>query len=260
MPNPLVSYQKIRFANILKLIGKLTLAIDAETLHDLRVELKRTRFLKTIIAQYEKKQLVKRAYEPFKKLFKKLGKVRGQQVNLYRLGTTLPDDAESKARQHFQSKHQKLEKKLKKSLKKCEADLQAGITAMNTMIKQLPDWDETEFLKALKRQVAKHFNKKTSEKPLHRGRHVLKAVIYSSELSKRMASKVGSWFNLETVINLEDAIGDWHDLSLLLRGKSGHLLTRKAKKQIIKKKKAELKRIRLLIPDLILSNPTTPDV
>jgi CHAD domain-containing protein len=260
MPNPLVFYQKLRFTNILKLIGKLMLAMDTETLHDLRVELKRVRFLKTILVQHKKKKDVARAYAPFKKLFKKLGEIRSQHVNLYRLSTTLKQGAEPTALKHFQGKREKLEQKLKKSLAKSVNALRESMLALEIMIALLPNWSESDFLKSVKKQVAKKINKKTSEKNLHPARHVLKSVIYSVELSGSMASKINSTFNIEVVVNLEDAIGDWHDLSLLLKGKSGDLLTPKAKKQILKKKKAELKRIRQLIPNLRMSKSSISTV
>jgi CHAD domain-containing protein len=255
MPNPLVFYQKVRFTNILKLIGKLALAMDAETLHDLRVELKRVRFLKGILVQHKKKKEVDKAYEPFRKLFKKLGEIRGQHVNLYRLSTTVKKVVEPTALKHFQSKRERLEQKLKRRLSKSNNALHESMLAMEAMIVLLPDWSEADFIKSLKKQVVKKIKKKTPEKDLHPARHALKAIIYSAELSGSLASKIGSTFNMEVVVNLEDAIGDWHDLSLLLKGKSGDLLTPKAKKQILKKKKAELKRIRQLIPNLLIPKP-----
>lgn len=257
MPNSLVFYQKVRFANILKYIGKLAQAIDAETLHDLRVELKRVRFLKTILIHHKKKKDVDKAYAPFKKLFEKLGEIRGPHVNLYRLNTTLRMGVERKAQKHFQSKRERLEQNLRKYLVKSVDALRDSMAVMEAMIALLPNWNETDFLKSIKKQVDKKINKKTPEKNLHRARHALKAVIYSAELSSGMALKIHSTFNMETVVSLEDAIGDWHDLSILLKGKSGHLLTAKAKKQIQKKKKDELKRIRQLIPTLIVSNPSS---
>ena len=125
---------------------------------------------------------------------------------------------------------------------------------MEPMMALLPEWNENDFFKSIKKQVSRKINKKTSEKNLHQARHVLKSVIYSAELSSSMATKISSTFSMETVVSLEDAIGDWHDLSILLKGKSGDLLTTKAKKRIQKKKKDELKRIYQLIPELLLSN------
>jgi CHAD domain-containing protein len=254
MPNPLVFYQKVRFTYIQKLIGKLGQTMDAETLHDLRVELKRVRFLKTILVQHKKKKEVNKAYEPFKKLFKQLGKIRGQQVNLYRLSTTRKKGVEASAQKHFQRERETLEQKLKKSLTKSVNALRESMLAMEDMVALLPDWSEADLIKSLQKQVSKKIKKKTPEKNLHRARHVLKSIIYSAELSSSMASKIGSTFNMETVISLEDAIGDWHDLSILLKGKTSDLLTVQAKKQIRRKKKGELKRIYRLIPELLLSN------
>jgi CHAD domain-containing protein len=262
MPNPLVFYQKVRFANILKLMGKLEQAMDADTLHDLRVELKRVRFLKGILSQHKKKKEVDKAYEPFKKLFKKLGKIRGQHVNQYRLSTVLKNVVETTAQKHFQNKRERMEQKLRESLSKNVRSLHEGMFILKTIVAQLPKWNEKVFLRSLKKQVARKINKKTTEKNLHPARHTLKSVIYSAELSNSLASKISSAFNMETLVNLEDAIGDWHDLSILLKGKSGDLLTPKAKKEILKKKKTELKRIQQLIPNLLnrKSLPQQPNV
>lgn len=231
--------------------------MDAETLHDLRVELKRVRFLKNVLRENgEKKNKLDKAYKPFKNLFSQLGKIRGQHVNLYRLNSALKHNIEPIAQKHFHNKREKLERKLNETLSKNVDSLRTGMIAMESLVEQILEWEEASFVQSLKKQVRKRINKKTPDEKFHPVRHILKAVVYSSEISSSMAEAIGKIFNMDVVVNLEDAIGDWHDLSILLKGKSGKLLTKKAKKRINKKKKTERKRIKQLIPELFL-NPQT---
>jgi CRISPR/Cas system CSM-associated protein Csm2 small subunit len=88
---------------------------------------------------------------------------------------------------------------------------------------------------------------------LHGVRHLLlKAILYSAELSSVLANKIHNLFNMAVVHDLEDAVGDWHDLSLLLRGKTVKLLKSKTRRKIKAKKQEELKRIHHQIPKLFL--------
>lgn len=232
------------------LIEKLIISMEAETLHDLRVELKRVRFIKNILATHYKTNTLAKAYKPFKKLFKKLGELRGQHVNLYRLAATLKNNADTAARKHFEQKRQKLETKIKLGLELRKERLASGMHTLKKLVANLPEWNEKSYLKQLKKQAIRKVNKHTPTQELHKARHLLKAVVYSAELSDSTALNIGRTFNMTVVANLEDAIGDWHDLSLLLKGKTGQMLTRKAEVQIKQKRKAELKRIRKLIPNL----------
>ncbi len=252
MPNPLISYQQTRFASVLTLAKRLANNTDDETLHELRVELKRVRFIKNLLLQYLKDSRINKAYKPFRKLFKRLGKIRGQHVNIYRLKTVLNNQGEVSAQKRFETKKQKLEEQLHQSINKSTDDLHKGINALNLFALRIQSWSDDDFVRSLKKQVKKKLNKRTSEKKLHGARHLLKAVVYSTELSPELAGKISSVFNMSVVANLEDAIGDWHDLSLLLKGKTVQLLKSKVKRKIESKKRLELKRVRQQIPKLFL--------
>jgi hypothetical protein len=173
-------------------------------------------------------------------------------VSIYRLNSSLDNSTETSAQRHFQSKKEKLEKQLKESILAETADLNKAMEKMNGLASEIKSWKDDAFVRSLKKQVRKKINAKTPKEKLHNGRHLLKAVIYSTELSPVMAGKISSVFNMTVAANLEDAIGDWHDLSLLLKGKSSRLFTQKAKQKIQTKKKAELKRVRQQIPNLLL--------
>jgi CHAD domain-containing protein len=252
MPNPLISYQQTRFANVLTLTKRLAQHTDDETLHDLRVELKRIRFIKNVVLQYLEDSGINKAYKPFRKLFKKLGKIRGQHVNIYRLKTTLTNTSEPSAQKHFEKKKQRLEEQLLHLINKSMDGLHAGINTLNKFALRIKAWSDDDFVRSLKRQVRKRITKRTTKKNLHRARHLLKAVMYSAELSPVLAKKIHKVFNVPVVKHLEDAIGDWHDLSLLLKGKTVQLLKSKTRRKIEGKKQQELKRVSHQIPKLFI--------
>lgn len=252
MPNPLISYQQTRFANVLTLAKRLAHQSDDETLHMLRVELKRVRFIKNVLSQYLDDARINKAYKPFRKLFKKLGKIRGQQVNTYRLKTTVDNLSEASTEQRFIKKKEKLEQHLRQTISKSTDKLHKGINTLNIFALKIKSWDDDAFVHSLIKDVKRKVKKRIPEKKLHGVRHLLKAVLFSSELSSELTKKVNSVFNLAAVRDLEDAIGDWHDLSLLLSGKTIRQLKSKNKRKIEDKKRQELKRVRQQIPKLFL--------
>ena len=231
-----IRYQKARFSNVQRLVNQLAQSMDAEALHTLRVELKRVRFLKTILDQHEKPRKVDKAYKPFKKLFEQVGKIRGQ---------------------HVKRKQKHLEKQFNDMITRHTSGLNQGMLAMDAMLKNMPELSDKDFLKHLIKQVGKRINLKTPTRKWHAGRHALKSVIYSAELSSALASKIASVFNMAVIVNLEDAIGDWHDFTILLNGKSAKWLTENDMKKMRRKRKIEQKRIGKLIPQIFrLGNPT----
>lgn len=253
-----IRYQKARFSNVQRLVNQLAQSMDAEALHTLRVELKRVRFLKTILDQHEKPRKVDKAYKPFKKLFEQVGKIRGQHVNMHRLSKTLKQNDESKARKHFKRKQKHLEKQFNDMITHHTSGLSQGMLAMDAMLKNMPELSEKDFLKHLIKQVGKRINLKTPTRKWHAGRHALKSVIYSAELSNALASKIASVFNMAVIVNLEDAIGDWHDFTILLNGKSAKWLTENDMKKMRRKRKIEQKRIGKLMPQVFRLGNTTP--
>jgi CHAD domain-containing protein len=252
MENPLHSYQEERFKRVLALAKKLDVLLDSETLHELRVELKRVRFIKNIIKELLGTESIDIVWKPLKKLFKELGEIRGQHVNIYRLNTTLGDSSKTSAYKHFNKKQVKLQERFHKNLNRKIVKLDILVATWHSLVLRLPAWNDAQFIHHLKKQIAKKINQKTATKDLHAARHLLKAVIYSTELSPAMSIEVGKVFDIPVAIKLEDAIGDWHDLTLLSDSKFNQLLKKKASKKIKLKKKAELKLVRQLIPNLFL--------
>jgi CHAD domain-containing protein len=252
MPNPLISYQQTRFARVLALAQQLPQHADDDRLHELRVELKRVRFIKNVLFGYLEDDRISRAYAPFRKLFKKVGKVRGQYVNLYRLQSVANQRNEAAAQKKLAARKQKLEQRVQQFIRHHMEDLQNGRQAFAAFTLKINTWNDDEFVRTLKKQVKRKINTKTSKKNLHGGRHLLKAVLYSAELSPELAGKISRVFNMARVADLEDAIGDWHDLALLVKGKTVKLVKSKTRRKINAKKQKELKRIRQQIPKLFL--------
>lgn len=253
MPNPLILYQQTRFTNVSGLVKHLAERMDEETLHQLRVELKRVRFIKNILCDYVEESTIDKAYKPFRELFKQLGKIRGQHVNIYRLNTVLNNSNEQTIQKKFENKKQKLEQHLQHFIDQNAYGLQKSMDRFILLASQINTWNNDEYVRSLKKQVKRKINQRTPKKRLHHGRHLLKAVLYSTELSSGVAAKINSIFNISVVADLEDAIGDWHDLSLLLKQKSARLLKQKTKRKIKEKKHQELKRVRQQIPKLFSS-------
>ena len=188
---------------------------DPETIHSLRVELKKIRFLKSLLKQYVPKAKVKKAYRPFKVLFNEAGKLRGEQVNEYRKAQAERGDESGLS--DTNKKIQKLELQFCKSVYKHHKNLKKGMERMNNRMQGFPLLYPKKFVENLTYQLLQNLTPKTLKKELHHNRHLLKGILYSAEIAPSVSGLIKKRFDLDLVLKLEDAIGDWHDLSILLR-------------------------------------------
>ncbi len=216
-----------------------------DTFHELRVSLKRIRFIKAILKKHRVVKSIK-AFHPYDRLFQQAGRIREYQVHAYLLdkfGVEYHDEAYP---HRFQRKERKRIKAWKKEGMK---SLQQIISTFPKIQRQLTRWTITvpEYTAELYRQLNKRFGNEVPEEKLHRSRKVLKALLYSSELDSSVRKEITPFANLRIAATLEDAIGDWHDLEMLLKEDPD----KKVRNHLEREKNRELKKIRRLIPSLI---------
>ena len=248
----LISYAKTRFENIQKLINELAKGINSETVHRLRVELKRIRFVVQVIKYYCPKVKAKKVYKPFKVFFDELGEARGEQVNLYRKEQSESDNGET-GQETKSAKLLKLEKKLIRSLPDYKMKLDDSRVKFLSKLNKLPPVTPRIFVANLSRQLVKRLNPKTEKKELHESRHLLKGIIYASEISPGIDSHLKSKFDMNLMLELEDAIGDWHDLSILIRrNERKNILTSKGLDNAKRTRQKKLENIYELIDSIQL--------
>jgi CHAD domain-containing protein len=217
MRSTLLSYSKKRFSAILELSDKLKQEVTVEELHQLRIELKKIRFVVQVLKRYYQKEKVEKAYKPFRHLFNTAGALRSHHVNLYRTNQADTAGEEFEVRHQFMLHEEKFKKKFQKALPHELESVRKAMKSLQKQMRYFPEVDDKAFVYDLAARVFKKLTAHTPKEKLHQSRHLLKVVLYSSELSEDMRMLIEHVFNVEKVTSLEDAIGDWHDLTLLLK-------------------------------------------
>lgn len=221
-------------AEVVRLCAHLRETPSAEGLHHLRVQLKRIRFLRKLMKHYGPPQSA-RLFLPYVQLFNGAGKIRGHQVNRYRMqGTAAPPDAREK-------------KLLRIFLKQLPRSKQQLVLAAPHIAHQ---WSSVKLpgVAAYGNRLAARIKKRITPllftHQLHRSRKLLKELIYSAEVSNALHTCLHTRFNMQAAAELEDKIGDWHDLALALRTRVASNAIREKR---VAQKKAKLDQVYQLL-------------
>jgi CHAD domain-containing protein len=251
MKSLLLPYSKKRFLAILEISDTLSREISVDTVHQLRVELKKVRFLVHLLMRYQPNDKIKKSYKPFKQLFIHAGKLRGQHVNLYRTNQVDTEKQEQAIRTHFIHKEEKYSKQFGRLLRADVIALKKGMKLLEYQISKFPEFDPKVWVYNLASRVFFKLTMHTPKRKLHRCRHLLKEIIYGVEFSDETAQLLNQIFDLKKVAQLEDVIGDWHDLSILLK-RTTHVnrLSQKVISKIEKKKEDKIDLLFQLIPQI----------
>jgi CHAD domain-containing protein len=200
---------------------------SAELIHDLRVQLKRIRFLRNLLKRYTDRDAV-RKFRPYLEVFEQAGRIRGYQMNQYRLSGApqAPDAREKKLTQEFCARLPKAVQRIDRAKKTIEQQL--AVTEFPSV---------NAFVQQLHRRVAKRITPFLFTHQLHRSRKLLKEIAYSAELSPTLHAHIHTRYRMPAVAELEDKIGDWHDLALAERTRNLGAHTRE---KIAAQKRAKL--------------------
>lgn len=195
-----------------------------ERLHELRVNLKRIRFIRSLMKRYGSHKSTN-LFRPYIRIFREAGEIRSHQMNRYRLTGHLnrPDDQE-------RTLVRRLCHRLPRFVKKINRQAAALEQALGDTRFPAP----TAFIITLAKRVQTRMVPDIAADELHAGRRRLKELMYGAEIAPATEKKINRLFNMTEVAALEDKIGDWHDLVLTLH--STKLPPAKRKKLTAQKK------------------------
>lgn len=219
-----------------------------ENFHQLRISLKRIRFIGNFLKTYGKSRS-QRSFKPYAKLFRYAGGIRENHVQLYWLRKYR---TESSDEAFFKS----LGKTEGKLIKKWPGMVIAFLTeiphAYLSITKELSKCtvSSAQYLYDLEQHLVRCFTAKISDNKLHRSRKTLKGVLYSAEFSPEFKRSINQFCNLKVASTLEDAIGDWHDLEVVMQ-QHKWIHQKPVGKNLIKQKHRERLKINGLLPQLI---------
>lgn len=227
--------------------------LEEEWLHQLRVNLKRIRYVHSIMKRCGARHS-KKLFKHYQKLFNWAGKIRAHHVSLYRIKKHALETEAEEAQQKFQTNSLKTHQKFNKTIGLFLAKAPARLEEIKIEFEHTAAVSPEEFLSDLKDRVQEIA---TSTLPLskwHRSRKLLKEVVYSTELSEAIKKHIENSFHLKTIVVLEDAIGDWHDLKLLLKKKNPlkPALQKESQKNLKSEYRKERDKVKLLLPQILV--------
>jgi CHAD domain-containing protein len=199
----LKKYGKKRFHKLEKNLISFSPDHADESLHDIRVEIKKIKSLLRLISFINSKFDFRSAYKPFRKIFRAAGKIRDMQVSehlLQQYGKHQSVNAQNISELVIQFEND-VAKYLKSVRKKA-----------NVIIKELksigPDYYH-EYLHNIRRQFQKLLPESVHAENLHDLRKQAKELIYILTAG----GETGDFTNRLSV--LEQMIGEWHDKKVL---------------------------------------------
>ncbi len=211
--------------------------------HRLRINLKRIRFIHRLLRRYEVKG-ASRFIKPYTKLFKTAGIIRQLHLHMQLVSAYGKNPEQDQVLNDLHKQELKAVKLWPKRASTCLAEMIAGQNSFEKAISKI-EVTMAVYSNDLKSRVRHRFTNELREGKFHKSRKLLKEIVYSREISSALNARLAATYHFRTVLTLEDAIGDWHDLDLLLLHglPHQHRLTKKIRNALKTKRNQEFKKI-----------------
>ncbi len=206
----LKKYTNKRFSHLKKLLTKYALDQDPETLHGIRVEIKKLKVILQLVNEYVKGFHSHRHFVPLRNIFRQAGQIREPQIFYelllrYEIASVKDSQIPGSANQailsgKFQSEIPGYIRILKMRKEKLE--------------KYLDKINPTQIRKYLKRKTKKLsdlLQHNLSGIALHKARKAVKEILYLGPITKNPNSSLNPFLD-----QIQELIGQWHDQQLLL--------------------------------------------
>lgn len=238
----LLKYFKERAKNINKILSRSPEEYDSGTYHQLRVEIKKLNALSDLVKYCNKKFDQKKYFRPFKKIFKKSGRVRELQLE------------ESVLKKYGQYSIENYLAKVKANVKKAKNDFYSVINKKRTIKIKEAFKNMALFIKDIHKNEVNNFieNERKKINELIQQSPLKPAQVH--ELRKRLKVDFYNWESLDQACedklkaedDLQKVLGKWHD---------GTIMNNYLEKSIMKEKidSAELKQLLQIDEEIILN-------
>src|SRR6185295_19171108 len=146
----LKKYFDKRIKNLSALFDELKSGDPEEVIHKIHVEIKKIRFVITVICRFNPREDLKKLYSPFKKVFKKAGKLRDLEIKQQLIKKYFFKNMHHEAAKELKKKEEELLKHFisKTPDYKKETDVKDPI---HDALKKLPDIPNVKYIVDLKR-------------------------------------------------------------------------------------------------------------
>lgn len=213
----LEKYTFKRFRRLKTLLKRYSSEENTETLHGIRVEIKKIKVILGLINEYEKGFHAHRHFKPLRDIFRKAGEIRQPQV-FYEL--LLRYEIQGLADSHIpgSGRQDALSKKFRREVPMYMSIARKRKRKLEKSIVKISVEQVRQYVKKKKKALRRMFSGDLSADTLHKARKVIKEILYLETAAKRVGKRE-KYFG-----QLDELIGQWHDRQLLLevlkKGKS----------------------------------------
>jgi CHAD domain-containing protein len=207
----LIKYGNKRFTCLNTGLKKYKQYTKPEQLHEIRVELKKIKTLFNFLASGSKQFNAATVYKPLKQLFKKAGIIRESDV-LHQLFKDYKLERfekaiilKTKGQKKVIAKFHKKTTQYIKTTKQIHKKFERYFTHTNTTHLR-------KYISKIERQLCEKLFQKFNQDKLHPIRKQVKELIYLSQIT----NAENNLQKIETFNKLQDAIGNWHDKTVLI--------------------------------------------
>ncbi|MEO8151010.1 MAG: CHAD domain-containing protein [Bacteroidia bacterium] len=212
-PQTLIDFFNERNQSLTKCFKRADADNLEETLHKLRVDIKKIHFLLLFIGYFNHRKNIHDLYLPYRKIFKSIGVIRELQLKQKLLIEYDPGKETIKEQNKLLKKEKKLAKNFLSHIHEYLKLIDATNKIALTIFEKFPVFNEMEFLHSLSLLTKRQFSKINVEH-LHESRKTLKTIIYSKQLFPH-AAVFRKILNVKVADDLQDLIGAWHDKTVL---------------------------------------------
>src|ERR1035437_2952401 len=233
-----------------------------KTLHELRVEIKKIRFICNVIGHFNKSPDVEMLGKPYEEVFKKAGKIRSLQMQKKLVSHFDESDILKDLLKGNKHAEEKLMKKFFKD-RELHADiLKAYKPMINAEIEKTINPDLKRYANHLIKFLFDNIKTKIIITDAHKHRKKIKELIFIGRFSKELHSYISNRINFDSADKLQEKIGGWHDKYELFKAisknsndvkNSEQKKYRKAIRQIGNMINKDLDEIKLLVSDFHLN-------
>jgi len=229
-----------------------------KTLHELRVEIKKIRFISHLIQHFDKKSDDGKLYKPYEKVFKKAGKIRTLQMQRKLISYFEESDKLEDLLKKNKHAEEKLMKKFFKDREIHFDIINAYKPMINAEIEKSINLNLKLYTNHLIKFLFDNIKTKTNISDIHEQRKMIKELIFMGGFSKELHTYISNRINFDSADKLQEKIGDWHDKMELLKSityktlvikKSERKIYRNAVKMLVNEMNKNLREIKLLIAD-----------
>jgi CHAD domain-containing protein len=237
-------------------LQRITLEADAESIHELRIIIKKIRAVYHLLASSDSGFDFDKHFEPFNRIFKVAGKIRDVDITLERISKF----ASGKRKQDLQNIAKILHRERIAYVLKAETIakqiLEDGAlydeTADRIIEKKIDRSDLKQYLAQTLSEIKDETRKHISNGRLHGIRKLYKEYLYDSKGTGTDAEKnLGEKYSYAD--DLQKQIGDWHDYLIACKMLKDISQEEKTVDKILQKLKKEKKRLKKSIVGGLLS-------